>query len=64
MTLQDKKNVIYQSDQYTTDCESEASFECWTDEDKNDISTWVDKNVNQNDDVHSLADEIRLDYFI
>ena len=64
MTVQDTENFLSQSDQYTTDCESETSFDCWTDEDKIDVmSIWTNNN-NVNDDVESLVDEIRLDYFI
>lgn len=64
MTSQDCTMDIYHSDQYTTDSESEASFESWIDKENINISVWAIENANEKDNLDMLTDKIRLDYFI
>ncbi len=48
------------SDQCTTDCESEGSFESWMEEDNIDANN----NANENDYLDLLANELRLKYSV
>jgi hypothetical protein len=63
VTLQDTATTACHSDHYIMDCESEASFESWIEEDDIDVLMFP-ISTSEKDYLDSLADEIRLDYFI
>ena len=52
------------SDHYTTDCESDASFESWIDEENIDVSISTIDNTQEKGLLNSLPDKFGLDYLI
>ena len=60
MTTNDTRN----SDHYTTDCESEESFESWIEEENIDLLISTTGNAEEKNVFNSIANKFWPDYFI